>query len=63
MNSSNIIHTHTHTHTHTKDVIYLIRGLYKPTSYIDERGEENKNELYQTSRPKHQPKVPEEHVN
>ena len=57
MNSSNI------THTHTKDVMYLIRGIYNPTSYIDERGEENPNELYQTSRPKHLPKVPGEQVN
>ena len=31
MNSSNI------PHTHTKDVMYLIRGIYNPTSYIDER--------------------------
>ena len=59
MNSSNI----THTHTHTQDVMYLIRGIYNPTSYIDERGKENPNELYQTFRPKRQPKVPEEQVN
>ena len=59
MNSSNITHTHTHTH----NVMYLIRGIYNPTSYIDKRSKENPNELHQTSRPKHQPKVPEEHVN
>ena len=50
MNSSNITHTHTHTHTHTnthtKDVMYLIKEIYNPTSYIDKRGEENPNELY-----------------
>ena len=67
MNSSNITHTHTHTHTHTnthtKDVMYLIKEIYNPTSYIDERGKENPNELYQTFRPKRQPKVPEEQVN
>ena len=57
MNRSNI------THTHTQDVIYLIREIYNPTSYIDKRGKENPNELYQTSRPKQQPKVPEEKVN
>ena len=45
-------HTQTHTHTHTQDVMYLIMEIYNPTSYIDERGEENSNELYQTSRPK-----------
>ena len=43
--------------------MYLIREIYNPTSYIDERGEENPNELYRTSRPKHLPKVPGEQVN
>ena len=56
MNSSNITHAHTHTHTHThthaQDVMCLIREIYNPTSYIDERGKENPNELYQISRPK-----------
>ena len=61
MISSNL--THTYTRTHTKDVMYLIMDIYNPTSYIDKRSEENPNELHQTSRPKHQPKVPEEHVN
>ena len=46
--------THTHTHIHTKDVIYLIKEVYNPTPYIDERGEDNPNELHQTSRSKHQ---------
>lgn len=47
---------------HTKDGMYLIKEIYNPTSYVDKRGEENPKELHQTSRPKHQPKVPEEHV-
>ena len=46
--------THTHTHTHTQDVMYLIKEVYNPTPYIDERGEENPNELHQNSRSKHQ---------
>ena len=34
--------------------MYLIKEVYNPTTYKDERGEENPNELHQTSRYKHQ---------
>ena len=34
--------------------MYLIKEVYNPTPYTDERGEDNPNELHQTSRSKHQ---------